>query len=112
MIPGSHEALRAPLTKACLLSTNDSRRVEISELAPDELARRVALTAMYERYMFNLDRTAKAYAGMPDGPLDFAQASEVVLRNAFGRTRCFELQMPTSPSKEELRRIRSLVESA
>ncbi len=112
VIPGSREGLRAPLTKACLLSTERSRRVEIAELAPEELARRVALTAVYERYMFNLDRVALAYAGMPDGPLDFALAGQAVLRQAFGRTRCFELQMPPSPSKEELLQIRTLVESA
>ncbi len=112
VIPGSREGIRAPLTKACLLSTGRSRRVGIADLAPEELARRVALTAMYERYMFNLDRTAKAYAGMPDGPLDFAQAGAAVLQKAFSHARCFEVQMPTSPSQEELRQIRSLVESA
>jgi hypothetical protein len=112
VIPGSREGLRAPLTKACLLSTTRSRGVSIAPIAPEELARRVALTAMYERNRFNLDRVAKAYAGMPDGPIDFAQAGEVVLRQAFGHAKCFELQMPTSPSKDELRRIRALVESA
>ncbi len=112
VIPGSREALRAPLTKACLLSTGRSVPVGASELAPEELARRVALTAMYERYMFNLDRVAKAYAGMPDGPLDFTAASEAVLRQAFGRTRCFEVQLPPSPSREDLHRIRSVIESA
>jgi len=112
VVPGSREGMRAPLTKACLLSTTRSGGVSIAPIAPEELARRVALTAMYERYMFNLDRVAKAYAGLPDGPLDFAQAGEVVLRQAFGRAKCFEVQMPPSPSKEELHRIRSLVESA
>ena len=112
VIPGSREGMRAPLTKACLLSTGRSSRIEIAPLPPEELARRVALTAMYERYMFNLDRVAKAYAGLPDGPLDFAGKGEAVLRNAFGRTRCFEVQMPPSPSKDTLRRIEALVESA
>ena len=112
IIPGSREALQAPLTKACLLSTRPDHPIEISSLAPEELARRVVLTAMYERYMFNLDRTAMAYAGMPDGALDFTLAGQAVLRSAFGNARCFELQMPPSPSKEDLRRIRALVESA
>jgi hypothetical protein len=112
VIPGSQEALRAPLTKACLLSTGRSARVGTSELAPEELARRVALTAMYERYMYNLDRVAKAYAGMPDGPLDFTAAGEAVLRKAFGHTRCFEVHLPPSPSKEDLHQIRSVIESA
>ena len=112
VLPGSREALRAPLSKACLLSTGRSGGVSISELAPEELARRVALTARYERYMFNLDRVAIAYAGMPDGPLDFAPAGEAVLRKVFGRTRCFEVRMPPSPSKDDLHQIRSAVESA
>ncbi|HYM39209.1 MAG TPA: hypothetical protein VEY12_03550 [Thermoplasmata archaeon] len=112
VIPGSREALRAPLTKACLLSTGRSRHVEIADLAPDELARRVSLTAMYERYMFNMDRVALAYAGMPDGPLDFAPAGEAVLRNVFARTRCFEVQLPPSPSTDDLHRIRAVIESA
>jgi hypothetical protein len=112
VIPGSREALRAPLTKACLLSTGRSARVSAAELAPEELARRVALTAMYERYMFNLDRVAKAYAGMPDGPLDFSAAGEAVLREAFAHTRCFEVHMPPSPSKQDLHQIRSAIESA
>ena len=112
VIPGSQEGLRAPLTKACLLSTGRSGGVGVTELTPEELARRVALTAVYERYQFNLDRTAEAYGGMPDGPLDFVAAGEGVLRKAFSRTRCLEVRMPPSPSKADLARIRSVVESA
>ena len=112
VIPGSREGLRAPLTKACLLSTGPPGRIDLASLAPEELARRVAVTAMYERYRYNLDRMAKAYAGLPDGPLDFSEAGETVLLQAFRRAKCFELQMPPSPSKEELRRIQGIIESA
>jgi len=111
VIPGSREGIRSPLTKACLLSTGRSGRIEITDIAPEELARRVALTAMYERYMFDLDRTAKAYAGMADGPLDVARTGEAVLSKAFSHTRCLEVQIPVSPSRADLHRIRSLVES-
>lgn len=112
IIPGSRSALRAPLTKTCLLSTTRSGKVDAKELEASEMARRVALCAMYERYMFNLDRLVMAYSGTPDGPIDFARSGEEVLEKAFGRTRCLEIEIPPAMSQEDLRRITSLVENA
>jgi hypothetical protein len=112
VVPGSRSAIRAPLTKACLLSTTRSGRVDAEEISPNELARRVALTALYERNDYNLDRTAMHYAGLPDGPLDFAAAGAEVLGDAFKHARCLEVQIPFSPTKDDLRAIVSLVEAA
>jgi hypothetical protein len=111
-IPGSRLALRAPLTKAYLLSATRTGAVEASPLRPDELARRCALTAMYERVLFNMDRTARAYAAKEDGPLDFTAAGEAVLRRAFGRTRCQELLIPTRPTEDDFHQILVAIESS
>lgn len=112
IVRGSRTSLRAPLTKACLLSAWRSNTVKAIELTPKELARRVALTALFERYMFNLDRVAMAYSGITDGPIDFATVGAAVLEKAFGHTRCLEILIPERLSKDDLHRITRLVEDA
>ncbi|MEE9600381.1 MAG: hypothetical protein V3W22_01585, partial [Thermoplasmata archaeon] len=110
-IPGSRVALRAPLSKVCLIVSSRSRQLELSEASPDDLARKAALCGYYERTPFRRSLAAMAYADQM-ALTDLISVEEELLTGAFGGAKCLEVVIPQNPTAAELVDLRHLLEEA
>jgi len=111
VVPGCRTTLRAPITKVCLLSTSRSAPIGVSELAADEMARRIVLCGQFERSTFGMHQLAFAYCGARNPQIDLAPRERDVLFQAFRDAKCLEVTLPPAPSAAELERVRLAIES-
>lgn len=103
--------LRSPLSKVCLLVVARSG-VSVTEVPPQELARRVALFGHHERTPLRMTQLAMAYAGHHDLPGALLSAETDLLTGAFGAAKCLEVTVPPASRSGAFDRIRRLLEEA
>ncbi len=110
VIPGCKVALRAPLSKVCLLTTARSGETTVSDVSGNELARKVALCCN-ERNRFSGYRAAMAYAGH-DVMGDLISEETNLLGRAFETAKCVEVTLPQRANSGDLDHVQRLLEEA
>lgn len=109
-IPGCSTALRAHLSKVCLLTTSRSGEISVSDIPSSEVVKKVALCAYYERTQFYRREAALAYAGGRDADGVLTGTETDVLGSAFETARCVEVTLPRRPNPQNIDDIKRSLE--
>lgn len=112
VVPGCPTALRAQLSKVCLLTTARSESGVVTEVSASELASKSVLSGHYERHRFHQYALALAYAGLQAFDDNLVVREREVLTKAYEQARCLEVTLPQSMDSAEIDRIRTKLEDA
>lgn len=111
LFPRSATTMRAALSQVCLLTNVRSGHVEVSEVSPADLARRIAWFGQFERSRFHRAQVARAATGGLVPEESSLTAETAVLTRAFAGARCVEVTIPRVQNASDMERVRRFVET-